>query len=231
MKLVFRILTLFPGVFEPFLEESILHNAIVKGLADIELINFRIHGVGKNRQVDDSPYGGGSGMVLKPEPIVDALEELDKKEQNQYRILITPKGKPWSQSLAKEMKGLETPLTLICGRYEGFDDRIRNFVDKEISLGDFILLGGEVVAMAMIESIVRLIPGVLGNDSSLAEESFNNGLLEYAHFTRPPIFRGLKVPKVLLSGNHRKIEEWRTLNSLDKTRKKRTDLWKQFTNK
>lgn len=214
------ILTLFPKMFEGFLNESIIKRAREKGLVEINLINFRDFSKLNNSQVDDTPYGGGNGMVLMPGPIVDAIESVKTKDSKV--ILMCPQGVPYNQKKAQVLKK-EKHLILICGHYEGFDERIRNFVDEEISLGDYVLTGGEIPAMAISDSIIRLLDGVIKKESYM-EESFSNNLLDYPVYTKPQEFRGLKVPEVLLSGNHKKIDEWRKKEQLNKTKAKRKDL-------
>ena len=214
------ILTLFPKMFEGFLNESIVKRAIEKGLVEINIINFREFSKLNNSQVDDTPYGGGSGMVLMPEPIVDAIESV--KTNNSKVILMCPQGKTFNQKKAHELKE-EKHLIFVCGHYEGFDERIRNFVDEEISIGDYVLTGGEIPAMAVSDSIIRLIDGVIKKESYM-EESFSNNLLDYPVYTKPQEFRGMKVPEILLSGDHKKIDEWRKAEQLKKTQQKRNDL-------
>lgn len=214
------ILTLFPKMFEGFLNESIVKRAIEKKAVEINLINFREFSKLNNSQVDDTPYGGGSGMVLMAEPIVDAIESV--KTKNSKVILLTPQGSPYKQEKAKDLKE-EKHLILVCGHYEGFDERIRAFVDEEVSIGDYVLTGGEIPAMAICDSIVRLIDGVIKKES-YEEESFTNHLLDYPTYTKPREFRGMKVPDVLLSGDHEKIKEWRFHEQQKKTKEKRKDL-------
>ena len=224
----FEVLTLFPEIFSSFLDESLIKRAIEKGLLSVSLVNFRKHGLGKHLQVDDSPYGGGPGMILRIEPIADTLEEQKKFHQSQghetHSILVTPQGTPFTQKKARELSQKNSVLTLVCGRYEGFDERIRSLVDEEVSGGDFICMGGEVIAMTMIESVSRLMPGLLGNQESSEQESFSESLLEYPQFTRPPSYKGMDVPEELLSGNHKKIAQWREQQALSRTRKRRPDL-------
>ena len=214
------ILTLFPKMFEGFMNESIIKRAIEKGLVEINIINFRDFSKLNNNQVDDTPYGGGSGMVLMPEPIVDAIESV--KADNSKVILMCPQGVTYNEKKAHELKETKH-LILVCGHYEGFDERIRNFVDEEISIGDYVLTGGELPAMVISDSVIRLIDGVIKKESYM-EESFSNNLLDYPVYTKPQEFRGLKVPEVLLSGNHQKIDEWRKTEQLKKTQEKRNDL-------
>ena len=224
----FEVLTLFPEIFSSFLEESLIKRAREKRLLSISLANFRKHGLGKHLQVDDSPYGGGPGMVLRIEPVLLTLEEQKNFHQSQGRethtILVSPQGQPFTQKKAKELSQKNSVLTLVCGRYEGFDERIRSIVDEEISGGDFVCMGGEVISMAIIESVSRLRPGFLGNQESSENESFSQSLLEYPQYTRPASYAGMDVPKELLSGNHEKINVWRQKQALSKTKKRRPDL-------
>ena len=224
----FEVLTLFPEIFSSFLEESLIKRAREKRLLSISLANFRKHGLGKHLQVDDSPYGGGPGMILRIEPLVLMLEEKKDFHQTQGRethtILVSPQGQPFTQKKAKELSQKNSVLTLVCGRYEGFDERIRSIVDEEISGGDFVCMGGEVISMAIIESVSRLWPGFLGNQESPENESFSQSLLEYPQYTRPASYAGMDVPKELLSGNHEKIAAWRQKQALSRTKKRRPDL-------
>ena len=224
----FDVLTLFPEIFSGFLTESLIGRAIEGNLLEVELINFREYGLGRHKQVDDEPYGGGPGMVLRVEPITRALEA--RWEHHQARntkariVLLSPQGTPFAQETARGWSRCDEALILICGRYEGFDERIRSLVDEEISGGDFVSLGGEVVAMTVIETVSRLIPRMLGNPDSPGKESFSGNLLEYPQYTRPAEFQGMKVPEALLSGNHGQIEEWRQTQALQRTRERRPDL-------
>ena len=224
----FEVLTLFPEIFSSFLEESLIKRALEKRLLSISLANFRKHGLGKHLQVDDSPYGGGPGMILRIEPLVLTLEEKKNFHQSQgretHKILVTPQGQSYTQKKAKELRQSNSVLTLVCGRYEGFDERIRSIVDEEISGGDFVCMGGEVISMAIIESVSRLRPGFLGNQESSENESFSQSLLEYPQYTRPASYAGMDVPKELLSGNHKKIDHWRQQQALSRTKKRRPDL-------
>src|SRR5208282_5757053 len=184
----------------------------------------RQHGLGNYRQVDDTPYGGGSGMVMRPEPIAAALEAVTAATPGLTRILMTPQGELLDQATVRELATLRPGLLLIAGRYEGFDERVRAMVDRELSIGDYVLSGGELAAMVVIEAVARLVPGVLGNPASLEEESFSDGLLEYPHYTRPEEFQGMRVPEILLSGDHRKIREWRRTQGLERTARRRPNL-------
>lgn len=219
------ILTLFPEMFPNVLNSSILRRAQDKGAMNYRLINFREYTDNKHHKVDDYPYGGGAGMVLAPQPVFDAVEAITTNKQTKPRIvLMCPQGEPFTQAKAEEL-AQEEHLIFICGHYEGFDERIRtHLATDEISIGDYILTGGELGAMVVIDSVVRLLPGVLGNDQSAPADSFSMGLLEHPHYTRPANFRGLTVPDVLLSGNHAKINEWRKKESLRRTYERRKDL-------
>ena len=223
----FDVLTLFPEMFTPFIEGSILGRATKMGLVDIRLTNIRSFARGPHRETDDRPYGGGSGMVMKPGPIFRALASIDRVGESSRAILLTPQGKPLEQPLAWELSRL-SQVILICGRYEGVDERIRlNAVDMELSIGDYVLSGGEPGAMVVIDAVSRLVPGVLGGEDSTLEDSFEEGLLEYPQYTRPRIYNGLEVPPVLLSGDHEKIRIWRRTESLRRTSEKRPDLLKK----
>ena len=220
----FDILTLFPGMFDGPFGESIIRRAVDSGLIDIRLHNIRDYALDRHRTTDDSPYGGGAGMVMKVEPLTACIEQVKSDRPAARVILTSPQGRPFDQGLAAELS-LEEELLIICGRYEGVDERVRELlVDDEISLGDFVLTGGEFAAMVIVDAVSRLIPGVLGSDQSAAEDSFADGLLEYPHYTRPPEFRGMAVPEMLLSGNHREIARWRRQMALRRTWFKRPDL-------
>lgn len=221
-----HVVTLFPELFTPFVETSFVKKAIQSGALDLRFEPLRAHGLGKHRSVDDTPYGGGAGMVLRVDCVVSAIEAAESATGRSHRVLLTPQGERFRQSMVLPLVA-RPATTLVCGRYEGFDERVRAFVDQEISLGDFVLAGGEVAAMAVIESAVRFLPGVLGNEASVAEESFaapNGGHLEYPQYTRPSEFRGMAIPGVLLSGDHERVTEWRREQSLDRTRTRRPDL-------
>ncbi len=222
--MVIEILTLFPEMFSSPLEHSILGKALQKGLLNIKVRNIRDYAFDKHRQVDDRPFGGGSGMLMKPEPLAAAIEAVRKERPGIKVYLLTPQGKLFNQSMARQMASLDS-IALVCGRYEGVDDRIRaHWVDGEISIGDYVLSGGEFAALVVIDVIARLIPGVLGDEDSCVEESFSDSLLEYPQYTRPRNFRGFKVPDVLLSGNHEEIRKWRRRESLRRTLERRPDL-------
>ncbi|MCB2190853.1 MAG: tRNA (guanosine(37)-N1)-methyltransferase TrmD [Deltaproteobacteria bacterium] len=221
--MIFDILTLLPEVCKAYLKASILGRAQKAGHIQVRLTNIRDFAFDRHRTVDDAPYGGGNGMVMKVEPLVAALESLPGKPRPRI-VLMAPQGRPFSQQMAAELAGLER-LVIICGRYEGIDERVRKLaVDQEISLGDFVLSGGELPALAVVDAVSRLIPGVLGGECSAAADSFSDGILEHPHYTRPPEFRGLTVPEVLTSGNHAAIERWRRKESLRRTLRKRPEL-------
>lgn len=214
------ILTLFPNMFDGFLSESIIKRAIEKNLVEFEIVNFREYSTLSNNQVDDTPYGGGAGMVLMCEPIYKALEYV--KTDDSFVVLLTPDGRVYNQSVARELKQ-KKHIILICGHYEGFDERIRSFVDAEISIGDYVLTGGEIPAMAISDSIVRLLDGVITKES-IDNESFSDNLLDYPVYTKPREFMGMEVPEVLVSGDHKKIAEWRKQEQIKKTEIRRSDL-------
>lgn len=217
------ILTLFPEMFAP-LESSIVGKAVEKGLLDIRYHNFRDNAE-KARHVDDEPYGGGQGMLLRAQPIYDTIDKIDAN--NPRVILLDPAGKTFNQSYAEEL-AQEDELIFICGHYEGYDDRIKQLVTDEISLGDFVLTGGELAAMTMVDATVRLIPNVIGKEASHQDDSFSSGLLEYPQYTRPYDFRGMTVPDVLMSGHHENIRRWRLEESLRKTYLRRPDLLEKY---
>jgi tRNA (guanine37-N1)-methyltransferase len=220
----FDILTLFPDLFSSFIKEGVLSRGIQKGLVDIRFTNIRSFARDPHKTTDDRPYGGGSGMVMKPGPIFRALKSVDKVDGRSLAILLTPQGKPFNQSMAWGL-AREDQLVLVCGRYEGVDERIRSrAIDLELSVGDYVLSGGELAAMIVVDVVSRLVPGVLGDDKSNIEDSFEGGLLEYPHYTRPRIFEGMEVPAVLLSGDHEKIRLWRRSESLKRTLERRPDL-------
>jgi tRNA (guanine37-N1)-methyltransferase len=219
----FHVITIFPEFFASPLSVSLLKKAQERGVLTCMIHNLRDYTTGKHRSTDDAPYGGGWGMVMKPEPVVKALEEVCRPLFQPWRILLSPQGVPLSQAKVVELARRET-LVLACGRYEGIDERIRMFVDEEISIGDYILSGGEIAALVVIDAVARLVPGVVARKESTEHESFSDGLLEYPQYTRPEEFRGLRVPKVLLSGNHAEIARWRRRQSLVRTRERRPDL-------
>lgn len=221
------VLTLFPEMFESPLSHSILKRARESGIVDIALTNIRDFSKDSYRKVDDAPYGGGPGMVMMPGPVFDCFEHVKKLSPKKPKvILLTPQGRPLDQAKAIELSN-EERLILIAGRYEGFDERIRIGLDAEqISIGDYVLSGGELAAMVVIDAVVRLLPGALGDDNSAQDDSFSNGLLEYPQYTRPELFGQMKVPDILLSGDHAKIAEWRRRQSIERTKKWRPDLLK-----
>lgn len=215
------VLTLFPGFFSGFLESSLLGKAIAKGLLEVDLHQIRDWATDKHKTVDDTPYGGGHGMVMKPEPLVAALEAVTKPGAR--RILLSARGPRLTQARVKELSTLPH-LVLVCGRYEGVDERIADYIDEEVTLGDYVLSGGEAGATVLIDAVSRLIPGVLGNAESLDTESFSEPLLEYPQYTRPEVFRGKGVPEILLSGNHAAVDQWRREQSIERTKRVRPDL-------
>jgi len=219
----FTVITIFPNMLSSPLSHSILKKAQTHGLIKIDVVDLRDYTADRHRTTDDSPYGGGHGMVMKPEPLVAAVEEARSRTPDARVILLTPRGRVFDQQTAKKLAN-QRNVVLICGRYEGIDERVSAFVDDEISLGDYTLSGGEPAAIVVIDAVARLVPGVLGNENSTAEESFTDGLLEYPQYTRPEEFRGMKVPEVLLSGDHERIKEWRQQQSLAVTQERRPDL-------
>lgn len=223
------VLTLFPRMFEGPLGESIIGKAREKDLLTINVHNFRDYSDNKHHTVDDYPYGGGAGMLLKVQPIFDNLKAIEAENPGQKKrvILLDPAGKPFDQKLAEEF-AKEEQLVFICGHYEGYDERIRELVTDEVSLGDYVLTGGELGAMVMIDATVRLLPEVLGNDTSAQTDSYSTGLLEHPQYTRPADFNGQKVPEVLLNGNHKLIEAWRLKESLRRTYTRRPDMLENF---
>ncbi|MFQ4258807.1 UNVERIFIED_CONTAM: tRNA (guanosine(37)-N1)-methyltransferase TrmD [Clostridioides difficile] len=229
----FHIMTLFPEIFNSYMDESIMKRAVEKGIIEVYIYNIRDFSNNKHKKVDDYPFGGGAGMVMTPQPIYDTYKHIITTHNinNPSVIYLTPKGKVYNQSMAKQMS-LKEDIILLCGHYEGIDERIIDLiVTDEISTGDYVLTGGELPALIMIDSISRLIPGVLNQEESFEEESFKDNLLEYPHYTRPRDFEGLKVPEVLLSGNHKKIDEWRREESIRITKERRFDLYKKSNEK
>lgn len=227
-----HVLTLFPGLFDGFLDETIVRIAQEKGALEVDLVDFREFATDRHRKVDDRPFGGGPGMLLMPDPIVRAVEAIERAgaaddpataprtRGRLHRVMLTPTGTPLTQETVERLAKLHE-LVLLCGRYEGFDERVRQVLDwEEISIGDYVLSGGEVPAMVVIDAIARLLPGVLGDDESVVRESFRNGLLDYPQYTRPREYRGLEVPEVLLSGDHAKIEAWRAEQARERTRRR-----------
>ncbi len=226
--MIFDVLTLFPGMFDSPLQESILGRAIKQQLLQVRAHNLRNWAEGKHLTTDDTPYGGGDGMVMKPEPIARAIAELKQQTPQAKVLMMTPQGVPFKQQHAREL-AQEDGLIFLCGRYEGFDERIRqSIVDAEYSLGDFVLTGGELPAMVMIDAISRYLPGVLGSQGSAESDSFSDGLLEYPQYTRPAVFNGMDVPAVLLSGDHGKVARWRREQQLLRTWQRRPELLEQI---
>jgi tRNA (guanine37-N1)-methyltransferase len=220
----FEVFTLLPEIFPTYLESSILKRAREHGLIDVRVHNIRAYTHDKHHTTDDVPYGGGGGMVLKPEPVFEAVESIVGQADDSPIILLTPQGRVFNQSIALELSRHEK-ITLICGRYEGVDERIRgHLVTDEISIGDYVLTGGELPALILMDAVARLLPGVLGDPDGAADDSHASGLLEYPHYTRPPEYRGESVPEVLLSGDHAKIAKWRREQSLARTLERRPDL-------
>jgi tRNA (guanine37-N1)-methyltransferase len=227
MKLEAEILTLFPRMCEGYLAESILGKAREAGLLEVRVTDIRTYAAGRHRVTDDAPYGGGAGMVMKPEPLVDAIEAARARLEGAKVLLTSPRGVRLDQALARRLAA-HGRFVVACGRYEGVDERVKSVVDMEVSIGDVVLTGGELAALCLVDAAARLVPGVLGNETSAGAESFagegDELLLEHPHYTRPPEFRGVKVPEVLLSGDHRRIERWRRREALRATRERRPDL-------
>lgn len=222
----FSILTIFPEIFDSFLAHGMIRRAVEAGIISVNPIDIRDFAEGRHRITDDRPYGGGAGMVMKPEPLAEAIAEAKKMIPGGRTILLSPQGRPFKQSVATEFSMLDG-LIFICGRYEGVDERIYKYIDEEISVGDYVLTGGEPAAMIIIDAVTRLIPGVLGGEDSAEHDSFTDHLLEHAHYTRPPVFEDEAVPDILLSGNHGAIADWRLESSLIRTLLKRPDLLDQ----
>lgn len=219
------VLTLFPDIITAYLKESILKRVREKKLLDVSVYNIRDFVSDKHKAADDYPFGGGAGMIIKPEPLFKAIDFLKKDNEQRRVIFLSPQGKSFNQQLAKEFSLEKRRLVFICGRYEGIDERVRiSLVDEEISIGDYVMTGGELAALVIIDATARLIPGALGDETSVEEESFSWGLLDYPHYTRPREFRGLSVPEVLVSGNHKEIWLWRRKEALRKTLRARPDL-------
>jgi tRNA (guanine37-N1)-methyltransferase len=220
----FHVITLFPEMFTA-LEAGLIGRAQARGLISVRAHDLRRHGLGIYRQVDDTPYGGGSGMVMRAEPLAAAIDEAMARNPKLLRVLMSPQGEMLNQAVVREFAQNAPGLLLIAGRYEGIDARVLSMVDREVSIGDYVLSGGELPAMVLIEAVARLLPGVLGNPESLAEESFGpSGMLEYPHFTRPEEFRGIRVPEILLSGDHRRIRAWREAEARRRTAQRRPHL-------
>ena len=223
----FRILTIFPESFDSYFNTSLIKRGQAKQFIDIDVVNLRDYTTDPHKTVDGRPYGGGAGMVMRVDIIDKALKGMKVKKGTKGKLLVlmTPQGKKLDQKLVTKLSSYKE-ITLICGRYEGFDERVRSLVDMEISIGDFILTGGEIPAMTVVDAVSRLIPGFLGKAESLSDESFNKDLLEYPHYTRPEIYKKMRVPKVLLTGHHANVNEWRGKESLKRTKKRRPDLIK-----
>jgi len=221
--MIFDILTLFPDMFRSPLEGSILGKAREEGLITVNLFNIRDYAEGRHRVTDDEPYGGGGGMIMKPEPIIRGITAIRSAHPEARVILMTPQGTPLRQELVKRLAHL-SHICLVCGRYEGVDERVRDAVDEEISIGDYVLSGGEAAALVMIEAVSRLIPGVLGDEGASEDDSFSRGLLEHPQYTRPRVFEEREVPEILLSGDHQSIERWRRREALRRTWERRPDL-------
>jgi tRNA (guanine37-N1)-methyltransferase len=222
MTLQIDVITLFPGLYPGPLGESIAGRALERGLAELHAHDLRQWGLGRHRSVDDYPYGGGAGMVLRPEPIAEALDAIAPREPGTVRILLDPGGTPFHQSIAAELATTRR-LAFVCPRYEGVDERVRSMVDLELSIGDYVLSGGDLAAMVVIDAVLRLLPGAI-DDASAADESFSDGLLEYPQYTRPAEYRGMGVPDVLVSGHHGEVARWRREQSLARTARQRPDL-------
>lgn len=228
--MIFDVLTLFPEMVEGCCDFSILKRAVDKSILSINTINPRNFTLDKHKKVDDTPYGGGAGMVLMAQPYVDAYESV-KKTENSITVMLSPQGEPLTDKLVNELSRYEQ-IIMLCGHYEGFDERIREIIKpKEISIGDFVLTGGELPALCLIDAVSRKIEGTLGKMESADDDSFSNGLIEYPHYTKPREYRGLKVPEVLLNGNHKEIAEFRFKESLNRTKVKRPDLYEKYKNK
>lgn len=220
------ILSLFPNMFTGFLNESILKRAIDNKLVTIDVVDFREFSASKHKKVDDYPYGGGAGMVLTCQPVVDALRSIDGYE-DALKIMVTPQGETFQQEKAYELSKQEH-IIILCGHYEGYDERIRSYFDIELSIGDYVLTGGELAAMVLTDAITRVIPDVINTDESHINDSFNNDLLEHPHYTRPRVFEDKEVPEVLVNGHHKLINEWRLEQSIKRTKERRPDLYKKY---
>ncbi len=219
------VLTIFPEIISAYLDEGILKRAVQKGLLDARVHNIRDFAEGRHKETDDYPFGGGPGMVFKPEPIFRAMDALKEDGDPRRVVLLTPQGRTFDQAMAEDFSREDKRLVFICGRYEGIDERVRlSLVDEEVSIGDYVLTGGELAALVIIDAVTRLVPGALGDEKSIENESFSWGLLDYPHYTRPREFRGNEVPEVLVSGNHKDIETWRRKEALRKTMQMRPEL-------
>ena len=224
-----EVLTLFPSMITGYAEASILGRAQEKGLVRVRARDIRAHAEGKHRVTDDAPYGGGAGMVMKVEPLTAALEAAKSELPNARVILMSPRGAPFTQARARELAAEGRPLVLVCGRYEGVDERVMPLVEEEVSAGDFVLTGGELAALCVLDAVARLVPGVLGNVGSAVSESFEEGLLEYPQYTRPPVYRERAVPEILQCGDHARVARWRRWHALRLTRERRPDLFGKLT--
>lgn len=223
----FEIVTIFPQMFSGYVHEGVLGRAVKSGIVEVNVVNIRDFARGTRKNTDDRPYGGGDGMVMKPGPIYRAVKHLERPLGRSLALLLSPRGQPFNQSMAWELSRFDQ-LILVCGRYEGVDERVRlSCIDRELSIGDYILSGGELGALVVVDAVSRLIPGVLGRESSNQEDSFEGGLLEYPQYTRPRTFEGQEVPEVLLSGDHERIRAWRRREALRRTMEKRPDLLKR----
>lgn len=227
----FDVLTLFPEVIEHYCDISIMKRAKDNGVFEVQTINPRDFTLDKHKKVDDTPYGGGAGMVLAPQPYVDAYESIEKINNNTITVMLSPQGEPLNESLVCDLANYEQ-IIMLCGHYEGFDERIRQIIKpKEISVGDFVLTGGELPALCLIDAVSRKIEGTLGKIESAHEDSFSNGLLEYPQYTKPREYRGLQVPEVLLNGNHKEIAQFRLNQQIERTKLRRPDLYEKYLNK
>ncbi len=229
MPMKIDVLTLFPGMFAGPLDESIVGRARTAGILDLRIRNLRDWTHNRHKTVDDSPYGGGPGMVLKPEPLFEAVEALKAERGPEMKVILTsPSGRMFTQEIARNL-AREPSVLLVCGSYEGFDERVReHLADDELSIGDYVLTNGALPAMVIIDAVTRLLPGALGDEASSEDESFSHGLLEYPHYTRPVEFRGWRVPEILQSGNHATIERWRRAQAMKRTAERRPDLWEKL---
>ncbi|WP_353684846.1 tRNA (guanosine(37)-N1)-methyltransferase TrmD [Thermodesulfovibrio sp. 3907-1M] len=225
----FEVLTIFPEIIECYIKHGVLGKALNKGIVEVKVYNLRDFTSDKHKKVDDYPYGGGAGMVMQIEPFYNAIMHLKADEKPRKLVLLSPQGRKFTQKLAQKFMEESKAMVLICGRYEGIDERVKAFVDEEVSIGDYVLSGGELAALVIIDSVVRLIPGALGDELSAVEDSFMKGFLDYPHYTRPEDFKGMKVPEVLLSGDHKKIALWRKRQALKNTLKNRPDLLKNLS--
>jgi tRNA (guanine37-N1)-methyltransferase len=224
------VITIFPDIFDAYLREGIMKRALQKGILEVKVHNLRDYTNDRHRTVDDYPYGGGAGMVMKPEPFFSAVEALCPERARRRVILLSPAGNTFDHEKAVELSGEDRRIMFLCGRYEAIDERVRTFLaDEEISIGDYVLTGGELPALVIIDAVARLLPEVLGDELSAAEDSFSGGILDYPHYTRPALFRDLAVPEVLLSGNHRDIQHWRRKEALRRTVERRPDLLENCT--